>query len=65
MVNYKVIELATVTDETIEETLNLWTARGWHFSGIQFAIRECSRRPSMAFVIFTRDEASKEDEANE
>ena len=64
MLTYKVIELATVTDETIEEALNLWTGRGWHFSGMQFAIRECSRRPSMAFVIFTRDEPLLDDEAN-
>ena len=54
MLTYKVVELATVTEETIEETLNEWTARGWHFSGMQFAMHESSRRPSMAFVLFTR-----------
>jgi hypothetical protein len=53
---YKVVELATVTDETIEETLNEWTARGWHFSGMQFAMRESSRRPAMAFVLFIREQ---------
>jgi hypothetical protein len=53
---YKVIELATVTEETIEETLNDWTAKGWDFNGMQFAMRESSRRPSMAFVLFTRKE---------
>jgi hypothetical protein len=52
---YKVVELATVTDETIEEALNEWTARGWHFNGMQFAMRESSRRPAMAFVLFTRE----------
>ncbi|MBL0224083.1 MAG: DUF4177 domain-containing protein [Geobacteraceae bacterium] len=54
MLTYKVIELATVTEETIEETLNQWTANGWNFNGMQFAMRESSRRPSMAFVLFTR-----------
>ena len=54
MLTYKVIELGTVTEETIEETLNEWTAKGWNFNGMQFAMHESSRRPSMAFVLFTR-----------
>jgi len=54
MLTYKVIELGTVTEETIEETLNEWTTRGWNLSGMQFAMRESSRRPAMAFVLFTR-----------
>lgn len=55
MIEYKVVELAVVTDESIEEVLNKWTAEGWHFDGIQFVIREASKRPSMAFVLFTRE----------
>jgi hypothetical protein len=55
MLTYKVIELGTVTEETIEETLNDWTAKGWDLNGIQFAMRESSRRPSMAFVLFTKE----------
>jgi len=54
MLTYKVIELGTVTEETIEETLNEWTAKGWNFNGMQFAMHESSRRPTMAFVLFTR-----------
>jgi hypothetical protein len=54
MLTYKVIELATVTEETIEEALNEWTTKGWDFNGMQFAMRESSRRPAMAFVLFTR-----------
>ena len=54
MLSYKVIELGTVTEETVEETLNEWTAKGWDFNGMQFAMRESSRRPAMAFVLFTR-----------
>jgi len=54
MLIYKVVELGTVTEETIEELLNEWSAKGWRFDGMQFAMRESSRRPSMAFVLFTR-----------
>ena len=51
---YKVVELSTVTDESIEGCLNEWTAQGWVLDGIQFAMRESSKRPAMAFVVFTR-----------
>ena len=54
---YKVVELGTVTDEEIEKTLNEWTAEGWKFDTMQFAMRDSSKRPSMAFVTFTREEA--------
>ena len=50
MLTYKVIELGTVTEEAIEETLNEWTANGWNLNGMQFAMRESSRRPSMCSV---------------
>jgi hypothetical protein len=62
MLTYKVIELATVTEETIEETINEWTAKGWCFNGMQFAMRESSRRPSMAFVLFTREDGGSKHE---
>ncbi len=55
MVEYKVVELAVVTDESIEDVLNAWTAQGWHLDSIQFVVREASKRPSMAFVLFTRE----------
>lgn len=51
---YKVVELSTVTDDTLEEVLNEWTADGWTLEGIHFAMRESSKRPAMAFVVFTR-----------
>lgn len=54
MIVYKVVELSVVTDESIEEALNSWTAQGWHFDSLQFVIRDASKRPSMAFVLFTR-----------
>jgi hypothetical protein len=52
--HYKVVETGTVTDEEIESILNEWTSRGWNFDGIQFAMSDASRRPSMAFLIFKR-----------
>ena len=57
MLQYKVVELCTVSEETIEEALTHWTGQGWRFDTLQFAMRESSRRPAMAFVIFTREEA--------
>ena len=50
--SYKVVELSTVTDETIEEKLNEMAALGWSLDAIHFAMREGSRRPSMAFLVF-------------
>ena len=55
MTRYKVVELAVVTDETLEDALNTWTAQGWQLDGIQFAMREGSKRPAMAFVLFVRE----------
>jgi hypothetical protein len=52
---YKVIELAIVTDESIESTLNEWTAAGWTFDNLQFAMRDSSPRPSKAFATFKRE----------
>ena len=58
-VEYKVVELSTVTDEEIERALNEWTAQGWTFDSVQFAMRESHKRPSMAFVVFTRPDSRK------
>ncbi len=56
MTSYKVVEISVVTDETLEEALNTWTAQGWQLDSIQFAMREASKRPAMAFILFARDE---------
>jgi hypothetical protein len=53
---YKVVEVNSVTENELENVLNEWTAQGWRFDGLQFAMRESSKRPAMAFVIFTREE---------
>lgn len=54
MTRYKVVELTVVTDDTLEEALNTWTAQGWQLDGVQFAMREASKRPAMAFVLFVK-----------
>ena len=53
-IEYKVIELSTVTDNEIESVINSWVKKGWTFENIQFAMRDSSKRPSMAFIIFTK-----------
>jgi hypothetical protein len=53
---YKVIELSIVGEEEIEAALNEWTAEGWTFDAMQFAMRDSSKRPAMAFLTFTRNE---------
>ena len=52
---YKVVETSDVTDTSLEQLLNKWTSQGWKFETIHFAMRESSRRPSMAFLMFVRD----------
>lgn len=52
---YKVVELSTVDEGTLERTLNEWSSKGWNLDGVQFAMREASKRPAMAFVFFTRE----------
>lgn len=56
MLQYKVVELSNVMEEAIEEALNEKVAQGWQFDGMQFAMRESSKRPAMAFLLFTREE---------
>jgi len=53
---YKVVETLQVEAEALEAILNDWTALGWTLYSIQFAVKETSRRPTMAFVLFTRDD---------
>ena len=50
---YKVVEVTTVTDEELERIINEWVSQGWTLDGVHFAMRESSKRPSMAFVMFT------------
>jgi hypothetical protein len=59
---WKIVETSSVTDESLESIVNDWTAQGWTFEGMQFAMRESSKRPAMAFVLFTRSEEAREGE---
>jgi hypothetical protein len=56
MVRYKVVETTVVTDESLEAILNEWVGAGWQYDDVRFVVGEASKRPSMAFVFFTRRE---------
>ena len=53
-VHYKIVETSSVTDDALEVIVNEWVSQGWTFEGMQFAMRESSKRPAMAFVLFTQ-----------
>ena len=55
MTEYKVVESSTVTDETLERIINEWVSQGWNYDGMQFAMSDSSKRPAMAFILFTRE----------
>lgn len=64
-IRYKVVETQIVTDEVLEDLINCWTAKGWHLDGMQFAMSDASRRPSMAFILFTREGEILEEEGGD
>jgi len=51
---YKVVETSSVSEDELERIINARVAEGWTFDGMQFAMRESSKRPAMAFLLFTR-----------
>ncbi|MDF1525642.1 MAG: DUF4177 domain-containing protein [bacterium] len=59
---YKVVETQIVTDEVMEGLINSWVDKGWHLDGIRFAMSDASKRPSMAFILFTREGDTLEEE---
>jgi hypothetical protein len=59
MIEYKVVETSSVTDDEVESIINEWVGKGWSFDGIQFVVRDASRRPSMAFVMFTKEKEGR------
>jgi len=61
--HYKVVELSTVDEGHLEHTVNAWVRQGWMLENVQFAMRESSKRPAMAFVFFTRRGEAAVDEA--
>ena len=62
MIEYKVVETSTVTDDELERIVNEWVSADWIFEGMQFAMRDASKRPAMAFLMFTRNRASEHQE---
>jgi len=52
---YKVVETSNVCDEELEKILNECTEQGWALDTMQFAMRDSSKRPAMAFLTFTRE----------
>ena len=56
---YKVVETSDVSAESLEKILNEWSAQGWRFEMIQFAMRDSSKRPAMAFVTFVRESEAR------
>jgi hypothetical protein len=54
MLEYKVVEVSTVTDEELEAAINEKVGEGWSLDSINFAMSEASKRPSMAFILFTK-----------
>ncbi len=60
---YKVKECSQVTDEELERVINEGVSQGYSFEGIHFAMREASKRPAMAFVLFTTEKRTKHEES--
>lgn len=58
---YKFVELSAVTDDSLEKVVNEWTENGWLLDRIHFTSNGSSRRPSMAFVQFVREEDTEDD----
>lgn len=65
VLSYKVIELSNVDEVSLERTLNEWVGQGWTFDGVQFAMRDSSKRPSMGFVFFTKEGPAVVDQPDE
>lgn len=43
-----------VTEDELTRILNECAREGWTFDGFQFAMRDGSHRPAMAFALFRR-----------
>lgn len=63
MLLYKVAEIGVVTEDAIEDAINNWCSKGWNFDGLQFAMRESSKRPAMAFALFTKEMSCQEEKS--
>lgn len=52
---WRVMELTDVSDRAVEEALNAAAGDGWRFDSVHFVTQPGNRRPTMAFLFFTRD----------
>jgi hypothetical protein len=53
-IEYRVVETSLVAEDELTRILNENARQGWIFDGFQFAMREASHRPAMAFAVFRR-----------
>lgn len=60
---FRVKETSTVTDEGLTTLINAEVRAGWTYDGMTFVPNEASKRPRMAFVIFTREITVDDDPA--
>ena len=51
------VEVSPVSEETLEDALNRWTAEGWSFESLHFVSREGSHRPALAYLFFVQGKA--------
>lgn len=51
---WRVVELTDVSDRAVEEALNAASGDGWRFESVHFVTQPGNRRPTMAFLFFTR-----------
>ncbi len=58
-VEYRVVETSDVTDITLEQLINKNIKGGWTLENVLFAMRESSKRPAMAFILFTKRKKSQ------
>jgi hypothetical protein len=49
---YKFVEVAPVSEATLEAAVNEWVGRGWQLDGIRFVTAEGAPRPQLAYVSF-------------
>ncbi len=54
ILEYKFRETSDVSDQSLTEIMNEMTAEGWRFESLHFAMRESSKRPSMAYLLFSK-----------
>jgi hypothetical protein len=54
----KVVETSDVSDVVLTKIINEMVGQGWRLDTIHFAMREASRRPAMAFLVFFRPDAA-------